>query len=428
MEGLTNITSDYNGFDISCFDADDASFEGIVNGGSPNYEYQWFDDLGNQVGNNQVIQNAGPGIYTVKVTDINGCTLFMDVIIEEPTPVEVNINILTDYFGLPVSCIGAEDGAVEAIGSGGASGYEFEWNTNPVVQNFQLINVGVGVYTVTMTDMNGCEIEASVTLEGNPVPDILVSPPQEVCEDEIVFISSETFPGYDCVWTFSEGTTINECGGFEYIFDPVGCIDADIVITTPEGCISEMSYQDYICVYPNPISAFTQSDLTVSNVETGIQFFNESQGAISYIWNFGDEESSTSYSPYHEFPFFEEGDYIISLIAISDFGCTDTSYSSLNVYEDLILYVPNTFTPDDDEFNQYFTPVLASGYNPYTYEFLIFNRWGELIFETDIIGLGWDGKYNDNAVKDGTYIWKIRVSNKYDAERHEFVGHVNVLR
>ncbi|MDG0973081.1 MAG: gliding motility-associated C-terminal domain-containing protein [Crocinitomicaceae bacterium] len=113
---------------------------------------------------------------------------------------------------------------------------------------------------------------------------------------------------------------------------------------------------------------------------------------------------------------------------LKTFFDTDTSYSSLNVYEDLILYVPNTFTPDDDEFNQYFTPVLASGYNSYTYEFLIFNRWGELIFETDIIGLGWDGKYNDNAVKDGTYIWKIRVSNKYDAERHEFVGHVNVLR
>ena len=81
--------------------------------------------------------------------------------------------------------------------------------------------------------------------------------------------------------------------------------------------------------------------------------------------------------------------------------------------EELIFYVPNTFTPDDDKFNQTFKPVFYSGYDPLDYTMLIFNRWGEIIWESNDVDVGWDGTYSGQTagggfdVQDGTYTWRI---------------------
>jgi gliding motility-associated-like protein len=102
------------------------------------------------------------------------------------------------------------------------------------------------------------------------------------------------------------------------------------------------------------------------------------------------------------------------------------------VYEELIFYVPNTFTPDYDNYNQFFTPVFTSGYDPFDYNLYIFNRWGELIFESHNAQIGWDGSYGANKeiemVQDGTYTWKLEFKVTKNDERKMFVGHVNVLR
>lgn len=110
------------------------------------------------------------------------------------------------------------------------------------------------------------------------------------------------------------------------------------------------------------------------------------------------------------------------------YGCVDTAYSFVNVKEEFIMYVPNTFTPDGDQFNNVFQPVLTSGFDPYSFHMLIFNRWGEVVFESYDFNAAWDGTYGGKPVKDGTYIWKIEVSDKDDAHRRQLTGHVNVLR
>ncbi|MCE2713413.1 MAG: gliding motility-associated C-terminal domain-containing protein [Cryomorphaceae bacterium] len=103
-------------------------------------------------------------------------------------------------------------------------------------------------------------------------------------------------------------------------------------------------------------------------------------------------------------------------------GCT--AADSVSVYYDPIIYVPNTFTPDDNEFNQGFR-VVAS--NIRSFELLIFNRWGELIYTLNDLSDYWDGSYNGFVCQDGTYVWKLTYYDFKDKE-YTLTGHVNLLR
>ena len=94
----------------------------------------------------------------------------------------------------------------------------------------------------------------------------------------------------------------------------------------------------------------------------------------------------------------------------------------------LIYYVPNTFTPDNDEFNQTFQPVFTAGFDPYDFQIIIFDRWGELIFESFNADEGWDGTYNGKLVPDGTYTWKIEFKTSSSDERVAVIGHLNLIR
>ena len=123
------------------------------------------------------------------------------------------------------------------------------------------------------------------------------------------------------------------------------------------------------------------------------------------------------------------GDSITAcLIATTIYGCADTICKSTIMVEPYLIYVPNTFTPDGDEFNNTFFPVFPPNYNLAGYSMLIFNRWGELIFESQDTELGWDGTYNGRLVQDGTYTWKIAVTDVQRGDKYSYVGHVNIIR
>lgn len=120
----------------------------------------------------------------------------------------------------------------------------------------------------------------------------------------------------------------------------------------------------------------------------------------------------------------------IELIAYSTAGCSDTASLFIGFEPGEVFYVPNSFTPDGDEYNNVFFPVFYSGYDPYNYELLIFDRWGELIFESHNVLEGWDGSYGNRGRKaqDDTYIWKITFKNPLNDKRRQVVGHVNLIR
>ncbi len=112
--------------------------------------------------------------------------------------------------------------------------------------------------------------------------------------------------------------------------------------------------------------------------------------------------------------------YYVSYTDVNGCKAADT----VNIFYDPILYVPNTFTPGQGQLNPFFK---AEGGNIKTFEMLIFNRWGELICTLESIDEYWDGTYEGNNCQDGTYVWKIRITDFNDSEQY-FVGHVNLLR
>jgi len=164
-----------------------------------------------------------------------------------------------------------------------------------------------------------------------------------------------------------------------------------------------------------------------------VSFNNNSSGANQYIWSFGDgSPMSNEVDPIHNYANVAYGNYEVMLIAISPNGCVDTAYSYVALNEELIYWVPNTFTPDGDTYNQTFQPVFISGFDIYDYVLYVYDRWGELIFESHDASIGWDGSYGSeneiDLVQDGTYTWVIEFKVLANDERKRINGHVNVIR
>jgi len=119
---------------------------------------------------------------------------------------------------------------------------------------------------------------------------------------------------------------------------------------------------------------------------------------------------------------------VVQLIVTNALGCSDTGYVTIVVQEDIIFYVPNSFTPNDDDFNGVFIPIITSGIDTKDYAFSIFNRWGELVFEAKEISEGWDGTYKGVRCQDGTYTWSLKFKSKYNDGVFEHNGHVTLVR
>ncbi len=170
-----------------------------------------------------------------------------------------------------------------------------------------------------------------------------------------------------------------------------------------------------------PIADFDISSGLVFN-DVPIRFQNLSQDAITYEWDFGDGQNSTEVHPNNTYD--EYGSYLVTLIATDWKGCKDTIQKPVYIEEEWYIYVPNTFTPDEDEFNGTFK-VSAIGIRQLSVQ--IFNRWGELIFEGNDPRFIWDGTYNGVVVPDGTYTYKIDFTTNSGREK-QLIGHVNSLR
>ena len=179
-----------------------------------------------------------------------------------------------------------------------------------------------------------------------------------------------------------------------------------------------------------PNVSFIASPTTLDNLNSGwVEFTNNTTGAISYIWDFDDNSPvSNEENTSHEFDNSETAGYYVTLYGISEFGCVDSFSVVISVQEELLYYIPNAFTPDGDEYNQTFKPIFESGFDTHDYNFLIFNRWGEVVFESNDHTVGWDGTYNGKIVQQGTYTYKIEFGMEYTDARKIVTGHFSLLR
>ena len=150
-----------------------------------------------------------------------------------------------------------------------------------------------------------------------------------------------------------------------------------------------------------------------------------------YVWNLGDSPINNG--------FFEPGEYtypanvldtfIVTLMVVSDEGCTDTTSSFVVFSNDPFFFAPNTFTPDGNNSNDVWMPVFSSPDDVDQYDLQIYNRWGQLVFTTDQVSNGWNGMVNNNGniAQDGVYTWKMTFK-WYDQRRFQLTGHINLIK
>ena len=182
-------------------------------------------------------------------------------------------------------------------------------------------------------------------------------------------------------------------------------------------------------MFPQPVSLFKFSPNPVYMFNTQVNFTNYSTGAESFIWNIeqGIPSFSQQENPTTQFPDGETGEYYVSLEVTSEFGCKDTSIQKIVVMPEVIIYAPNTFTPDNDEHNQHWG-IHIEGIDVSDFNLLIFNRWGEIIWESNDPSATWDGAYNGSIIPQGTYSWIIRAKDLLNDGKYEFNGYINILR
>ena len=120
----------------------------------------------------------------------------------------------------------------------------------------------------------------------------------------------------------------------------------------------------------------------------------------------------------------------MTLQAFSSNGlCTSVAKGQVVINDVIIYYIPNTFTPDGDTYNETFKPVFISGYDPYDFHLMIFNRYGEVIFETYDASYGWNGAFGDRGlVESGVYIWTLEFRETQTDKRHKDTGHFTILK
>lgn len=418
---------------------------------------------------------VGSTNYTVLGTDVNGC--------QNTDQVTINVNALPAVSAGP-DVVVCDQTPVTLSGSGATS---YVWSggiTNGVPF---VVPVGSYTYNVTGTDANGCQNGDAVQVTVNPNPVVDAGANQSLCEGEMVTLIATGSPNLNWVGGYQNGVPFQQgVGTVTYTvndFFSTGCTASDVVVVTvhprpdvradgAEVCEGEGvtltgsgadSYSwnngvingveffptvtaDYtvigttifgckdsatvkVIVHPLPYIDFKilKPSLMTSASTTG--FDNLSVGAVSFNWNFGDGSPiSYLFEPTHEFPYDQAGTYEVILTGETEYGCIAEKVKYVYVLQDYTIYVPNTFTPDGNGKNEFFKPVM-DGFDEDKFTLYIFNRWGDLIFESHDMDYGWDGSFkNVDRVQDGVFTWKIEAGLKDSADSKVFVGHVTLLK
>ena len=315
--------------------------------------------------------------------------------------------------------------------------FDFDWSFGDGGTSVDFLPIHIydnsGTYQVMLvgTDpTNNCSAADSTTILVNKMPDASFYTMDTIgCGNLNATFYANYQATSEMVWDFGDGQTLAQVGNVTNYYGQAGCYDVTLTVTSPEGCVAQESYNDYVCVYENPIAFIGASPMSVNALNPTVQFSNSSQHAISYIWQMGDGGISYDDNPTYTYP-MEGADYHVLMTAYNEVGCFDTASVDIHVYEELIFYVPNTFTPNDDEKNQTFYPILSQGMKRTYMEFYIYNRWGELVFESHDPAYGWDGTYGPDALDCpiGTYTWKLKLETLQTQEVLDFHGHVNLIR
>ncbi|MCC6700729.1 MAG: gliding motility-associated C-terminal domain-containing protein [Fluviicola sp.] len=396
----------------------------LTSTGLPGSTYSWTGPNGFVSGNqNPTIASvtaADAGLYTVTVS-LAGCTG------TATTTLTMNPSQVPTITQVGPFCINDPVVLLQASVAGGT--WSGNGIVNPVTGQFAPSSAVSGNNVITYTVIGACAVPATTTIVINPLPTVqFTAPDLSGCTPFTAVFTDNSVPASSSVsWDFGDGTNSTQTGTVSHVYNGTGCFDVSLTTTSAEGCSSSLTLNNYICVNPYADASFTVDNPTHSIINPEFQTFNSSTDATIYSWTFGDGTTSSATNPTHEYP-SEPGTYTIMLAANNANNCPDTAYLTVVIEDQLIFHVPNSFTPDGDEFNNMFEPIFYSGFDPQSYTLLIYDRWGEVLFESHNVEQGWNGTYHDGIVKEGTYTWTIQFKDSMSDKKRTYNGNVTLLK
>jgi len=397
--------------------------------GGTTFDFYW--DHTTDLNGNQAVSPTVNTTYTVYAENENGCQSPLATIdVSMYNPLSGTISIFDTI------CPGFSSDLVATASGGIGAPYTFTWSTGDVNTNAASDQVTVSPgsstdYTVTISD--GCEstpvvLNTNVHVAPLPVPSVNVLNPIQ-CEPAVFEIVNTTPNTLNSYWLID--------GNLEFVNQNTvvtwdlyaGDYDVQLIITSTDGCVDSTTFVGLLHVDPVPEANFGYSPNPVLMFNTQVNFTNLSVNGSTYQWTFeeGDPATSTDENPSVLFPDGLEGEYDVTLITTSELGCSDTITKSLVVLPEVLMYAPNAFTPDGDEHNQYWR-IHIVGVDVYDFELQIFNRWGEVVWETRDPEQGWDGTFKGEVCQTGTYTWVVRAKDLLNDGQYTYNGHLNLLR
>jgi gliding motility-associated-like protein len=416
---LGNVTN------ASCNGSSDGSITALITGGQGPFTYVWSAPASSQTA---TASGLAAGSYTLTVTDGNGCTAQVLASVSQPLPVSVSLA------ANPQTVCAGSSTQLTALATGGNGGFGYSWL--PVSGTGSSISVSPAAnatYTVLATDANGCTGFNTIDIAVAPVPVVsFTADVQQGCAPLCVNFSDQsqvTSPATITAWNWNPGNATTASGANATVcYTTPGQYPVSLTVISSDGCTATLSNPAFIAVHAQPEAAFTTQPTQPTIADPLVFFQDVSTAAVAWNWNFGDAGNTTSNLQNPQFAYDAAVCYTVRLEVISAQGCVDDTLQEVCITPEISFYVPNTFTPNGDGKNDVFMPV-GNGLENNNYELLIYDRWGNLLFESHNLSVGWDGRVEGNTEKvmTDTYVWKIQVQTA-TGRTITRIGHVNVIR
>ena len=312
-------------------------------------------------------------------------------------------------------CIG-ENIELRAFAKGGESAnYSYNWSNGNIGKNVFESPKSSGYYYVTVTDNCSDRYTDSVHVTVHPkvVADIVTSPIKCYGLNGFAEIIPKTDDNYRITWKTAPpyiGNRLNAAVTNKY-FANVMNINTGCSLDTFATIPGYPKIKAYFITIP-------REGICLDPFNPRLDIINQSVGADNGLWDFGDgtkEAYATLSNPSHIYA-ADTNKYRVKLVVFNSGGCSDSMEVNVCLNDSVYAFIPNAFTPDGNNRNEIFKPIVA-GANEY--ELIIYNRWGEKVFQTHNPNLGWDGNYNGNPCQNGVYLYLLTFKGKKSITKQE---------
>ena len=412
---------------------------------SNSWNYNWINSLTGDtvttVGGSFFASPFSSTIYTVFATDMNGCP---------STDQTINVNVLgelmADLDGTDFICSG-ESASLDASNSFGGSGsgftYNWLWEGNQLgALSGSQVNYtppSSGEFCVVVTDDCGTPAATAcidVIIE-TPIEVVFEADTTQSCGNGAFEFTNLIDPALitTSLWDFGDGQFAAELNT-THIYDNPGFYTVSLTVQSLAGGCSYVGVKEaYISIYPLPDVGFYVNPQPTTIPNTTLIFDGvQSENVVSWLWTFNTYNPlgfAIVEDPVFIFPYDVGGFYPVTLEVVDVFGCTNQVTREVEIRDLFNLFIPTSFTPNNDGVNDVFF-VQGSDIDPERFELQIFNRWGEIIFETKDIEEPWIGQVSNSGeyyVPNGTYSYRAEVhSLSEESVRKEVFGYVMVIR